>query len=243
MRALQARLVLSKQRGSLTPEEELAVQSPLRKFKSMFPNTPLAKHAPLDVLLTAPSPQPRTLIVRDLGSVQNDWLATEFVLAYFEGSGISPPVSLYPCYQWRRGSFFSEAEENGGREAGGFRTMRWCSSAIAPTYMRSADDAAMSVAWRPDISIDSCIAVGDGIRFPSARCKRRIRRVIVSGRSERETRRTARGRVFLHHVYRAHLSATVTGSEQRSPSIAAERTLSSQFGRSCCLPRSSGYTH
>lgn len=98
MRALQARLVLSKQRGSLTPEEELAVQSPLRKFKSMFPNTPLAKHAPLDVLLTAPSPQPRTLIVRDLGSVQNNWLATEFILAYFEGSGISPPVSLCPCF-------------------------------------------------------------------------------------------------------------------------------------------------
>lgn len=94
MRALQARLVLNKQRGSLTPEDELAVQSPLRKFKSMFSNTPLAKHAPLDVLLTAPSSQPRTLIVRDLGSVQNNWLATEFVLAYFEGNGLSPPVSL-----------------------------------------------------------------------------------------------------------------------------------------------------
>lgn len=38
--------------------------------------------------------------------------------------------------------------------------MRWCSSAIAPTYMRSADDAAMSVAWRPDVSVDSCIPVG-----------------------------------------------------------------------------------
>ena len=97
MRALQARLVLSKQRGSLTPEDELAVQSPLRKFKSMFPNTPLAKHAPLDVLLTSPGPQPRTLIVRDLGSVQNDWLSTEFVLAYFEGHGISPPVSFPLC--------------------------------------------------------------------------------------------------------------------------------------------------
>ncbi|RPD63225.1 hypothetical protein L227DRAFT_573053 [Lentinus tigrinus ALCF2SS1-6] len=93
MRALQARQVLSKQRGELSPEEELAIQSPLRKFKSMFPNTPLTKHTPLDILATAPSPkQPRTLIVRDLGSVQSDWLAREFVLAYFEGKGLSPPL-------------------------------------------------------------------------------------------------------------------------------------------------------
>lgn len=92
MRALQARLMLSKQRGSLPQDEETAIQSPLRKFKSMFPNTPLAKHVPLDILLTAPSSQPRSLIVRDLGSVQSDWLATEFVLAYFEGNGLSPPL-------------------------------------------------------------------------------------------------------------------------------------------------------
>ncbi|KAI0670172.1 chalcone-flavanone isomerase-domain-containing protein [Trametes maxima] len=93
MRALQARQVLSKQRSQITPDEELAIQSPLRKLKSMFPNTPLAKHSPLDVLITAPSAkQPRTLIVRDLGSVQSDWLSQEFVLAYFEGKGLSPPL-------------------------------------------------------------------------------------------------------------------------------------------------------
>lgn len=96
MRALQAHLLLCRQRGTLSPEEEASVQSPLRKFKSIFPNTPLAKHTPLDILLTPPTPdpkQPRSLIVRDLGSVQSDWLAPEFVLAYFEGEGISPPVS------------------------------------------------------------------------------------------------------------------------------------------------------
>lgn len=93
MRALQARMVLCRQRGTLTKEEELSVQSPLHKFKTMFPNTPMAKHAPLDILLAPPEPrQPRNLIVRDLGSVQHDWLAQEFVLAYFEGNGISPPV-------------------------------------------------------------------------------------------------------------------------------------------------------
>ena len=93
MRAMQARQILCRQRGELSPDEELAIQSPLRQLKSMFPNTPLAKHSPLDILATAPGSKPRTLIVRDLGSVQSDWLAREFVLAYFEGNGISPPVS------------------------------------------------------------------------------------------------------------------------------------------------------
>ncbi|KAI8995383.1 chalcone-flavanone isomerase-domain-containing protein [Trametes punicea] len=106
MRALQARQGLCKQRAQLTPDEELAIQSSLRKLKSMFPNTPLAKRSALDILVTAPSPkQQRTLIVRDLGSVQSDWLAREFVLAYFEGKGISPPVSacLFPtCLQGQR---------------------------------------------------------------------------------------------------------------------------------------------
>ncbi|PIL29633.1 hypothetical protein GSI_08270 [Ganoderma sinense ZZ0214-1] len=92
MRAMQARQILCRQRGELSPDEELAIQSPLRQLKSMFPNTPLAKHSPLDILVTAPSNKSRTLVVRDLGSVQNDWLAREFVLAYFEGKGISPPL-------------------------------------------------------------------------------------------------------------------------------------------------------
>jgi hypothetical protein len=95
MRAIQARLVLAKQRGQLSAEQELEVQSPLRKFKSMFPNTPLAKGQPLDMLLAPPEPgQLRTLVVRDFGTVHDDWLAQEFVLAYFEGDGISPPVCL-----------------------------------------------------------------------------------------------------------------------------------------------------
>ncbi|GJE87738.1 chalcone isomerase-like protein [Phanerochaete sordida] len=93
IRAIQARLVLAKKKNTLTADEELAVQSPLRKFKSMFPNTPLAKGQELDILL-APRElsQQRSLIVRDLGSVQSDWLAHEFFLAYFEGDGLSPPL-------------------------------------------------------------------------------------------------------------------------------------------------------
>lgn len=94
IRALQARLVLAKQRDQLSAEDERAVGSPLLKFKSMFPNTPLPKHQNLDILLAPPQPgKPRSLIVRDLGAVQNDWLAQEFFLAYFEGDGLSPPVS------------------------------------------------------------------------------------------------------------------------------------------------------
>lgn len=96
MRALVGRMKLSHMRGTITEEEEEAAQSPLRTLKSIFPNTPLAKYTPLDILLTAPTndpARPRALVIRDMGAVENNWVATEFVLAYFEGPGISPPVS------------------------------------------------------------------------------------------------------------------------------------------------------
>ncbi|TCD70650.1 hypothetical protein EIP91_002371 [Steccherinum ochraceum] len=93
MRALQAQMVLLKKRGLLTQEEEFEVQSPLRKLKSMFPNTAMAKHTPLEVILLAPEPkQTRTLILRDLGALHSDWVSPQFVLAYFEGGGLSPPL-------------------------------------------------------------------------------------------------------------------------------------------------------
>jgi len=95
MRSLQKRLALGRKRGTLSEEEEKAVQPPLRKLKSIFPSTPLSKHTPLDILLTAPPSDPaqtRSLIFRDMGSVDNDWVATEFVLAYFEGDAPSPPL-------------------------------------------------------------------------------------------------------------------------------------------------------
>lgn len=93
MRAIQARLIFCKKQGSLSAEEEQGIQSPLRTFKSMFPATPLDKHQPLDILVTAPSSEPRAVIVRDLGAVQNNWLARELVLTYFEGQGLSQKVS------------------------------------------------------------------------------------------------------------------------------------------------------
>ncbi|KAF9229587.1 hypothetical protein BS17DRAFT_771655 [Gyrodon lividus] len=95
MRALTARIQLAKSRGTLSPETELAVQSPLRKLKSIFPGTAVAKGYPLDVHLTAPTgdpTHPRKLVFLDLGSVESNWVAEEFVLAYFEGDGISPPL-------------------------------------------------------------------------------------------------------------------------------------------------------
>ncbi|OJA18840.1 hypothetical protein AZE42_00821 [Rhizopogon vesiculosus] len=95
MRALAARMQLAHARATVTPEEEAAAQSPLRKLKSLFPTTALPKGTPLDIILGAPSgspSRPRTLIFRDMGSVENDWVANEFVLAYFEGNGISPPL-------------------------------------------------------------------------------------------------------------------------------------------------------
>ncbi|KAI6014167.1 chalcone-flavanone isomerase-domain-containing protein [Pisolithus marmoratus] len=95
VRALTARVQLEKSRGALTPETEFAIQSPLRKLKTLFPNAALTKGTPLDVLITAPTgdkKQPRRLVFRDLGSIESDWVAEQFVLAYFEGDGISPPL-------------------------------------------------------------------------------------------------------------------------------------------------------
>ncbi|OAX44885.1 hypothetical protein K503DRAFT_861161 [Rhizopogon vinicolor AM-OR11-026] len=95
MRALTARMQLAHARATVTPEEEAAAQSPLRKLKSLFPTATLPKGTPLDIILGAPSgspSRPRALVFRDMGSVENDWVADEFVLAYFEGNGISPPL-------------------------------------------------------------------------------------------------------------------------------------------------------
>ncbi|KAG6329688.1 hypothetical protein ID866_9402 [Astraeus odoratus] len=94
-RALTSRVQLAKTSGTLSPEAEFAIQSPLRKLKSLFPTSALTKGTPLDVLVTAPTgdrKRPRTLIFRDLGSVESNWVAEQFVLAYFEGDGISPPL-------------------------------------------------------------------------------------------------------------------------------------------------------
>jgi hypothetical protein len=98
MRALTARMQLAHTRATITPTEEPAAQSSLRTLKSLFPNTSMSKGKPFDIVLLAPlrSPsRPRTLVLQDMGSVENDWVAEEFVLAYFEGDGISPPVSLF----------------------------------------------------------------------------------------------------------------------------------------------------
>ncbi|KIJ21514.1 hypothetical protein PAXINDRAFT_95084 [Paxillus involutus ATCC 200175] len=95
VRALTARVQLARSRQTLSPETELFLQSPLRKLKSIFPSTAVAKGYPLDVHLTAPTgdlTRPRSLVFMDLGSVESDWVAEEFVLAYFEGDGISPPL-------------------------------------------------------------------------------------------------------------------------------------------------------
>lgn len=81
----------------MTQEDAVAVASPMNSLKSIFPNATFAKHQPLDIILTPPNVvQERTLIVRDLGAVTNDWVAKTIMLSYFDGQGNSPPVS-YLC--------------------------------------------------------------------------------------------------------------------------------------------------
>jgi hypothetical protein len=93
MRALQLRMGLAKKNNTLSEEEAQEVSSPMRKLKTLFPNTPIEKHTPLDIYLPAPVPgRPRPLIFRDLGAIESDWVANELALHYLEGA-TSPPVS------------------------------------------------------------------------------------------------------------------------------------------------------
>lgn len=78
LRALQARMSLALKSNTLSQQDAELAQSPLRKLKALFPNTPLAKGDILDIVLNPPPTKPgqqRTLTVRDLGVVESDWVA------------------------------------------------------------------------------------------------------------------------------------------------------------------------
>ncbi|KAJ7456642.1 chalcone isomerase [Mycena latifolia] len=93
LRALQGRLVAGQKQGTITQDDAQEVAGPMRALKTLFPNSPLAKHASLDLYIPTPVPgQLRPLIFRDLGAVQNTWVATELFLYYFAGTGASPAL-------------------------------------------------------------------------------------------------------------------------------------------------------
>jgi hypothetical protein len=97
MRSLHARMKRAREGGKFTAADEMSVQAPMLTLKSVFPNSPLPKHTPLDILLSPPSSDgsiPRVLIFRDLGGLKSDWVATEFMLAYFQDNPPSPAVSF-----------------------------------------------------------------------------------------------------------------------------------------------------
>lgn len=95
VRTLQKRQWISQQAGELSSDEQLKLQAPIGQLKSAFPNAPLVKGAPLDLLLTPPdSKQPRALIIRDLGVIQNGWVAQELFLSFFDEQGNSAAVCL-----------------------------------------------------------------------------------------------------------------------------------------------------
>jgi len=100
LRALQARLSTAAREGAISDDVVSEASSSLRRLKGLFPNSNLAKHTPLDIHLSAPiGNRQRILRFRDLGYVENDWVATEFMLHYFEGAGPSPPVLSSPHFQ------------------------------------------------------------------------------------------------------------------------------------------------
>jgi hypothetical protein len=96
VRTLQARQRLAHQSGKLSSDDQLALQAPIAQLKTVFPNAPFVKDTPLDIVLTPPDPkQPRALIISDLGAIQNEWVAREFIMSYFDAQGNSPAVCLH----------------------------------------------------------------------------------------------------------------------------------------------------
>ena len=94
VRTLQTRQRLAHQAGDLSSDEQLALQAPISQLKTVFPNAPFVKDTPLDIVLTpSDTKRPRALIVQDLGAIQNEWVAQELILSYFDGQGNSPAVS------------------------------------------------------------------------------------------------------------------------------------------------------
>lgn len=93
VRALEKRQWITQQAGELSSDEQLKLQAPIGQLRSAFPNTPMVKGTPLDLVLAPPdSKQPRALIIRDLGAIQNGWVAQELFLSFFDRQGNSPAL-------------------------------------------------------------------------------------------------------------------------------------------------------
>lgn len=96
VRALEKRQWIAQQAGELSSDEQLKLQTPIGQLRSAFPNTPMVKGTPLDLVLAPPdSKQPRSLIIRDLGAIQNGWVAQELFLSFFDRKGNSPAVCFH----------------------------------------------------------------------------------------------------------------------------------------------------
>jgi hypothetical protein len=90
VRALEKRQWIAHQAGELSSDEQLMLQAPMGQLRSAFPNAPLVKGTPLDLVLTPPDlKQPRALIIRDLGAIQNGWVAQGLFLSFFDEQGNS----------------------------------------------------------------------------------------------------------------------------------------------------------
>ena len=96
VRALEKRQWIAQQAGELSSDEQLKLQAPIGQLRSAFPNIPMVKGTPLDLVLAPPdSKQPRTLIIWDLGAIQNGWVAQELFLSFFDRQGNSPAVCIH----------------------------------------------------------------------------------------------------------------------------------------------------
>lgn len=95
VRTLSLRLNQTIRDKGIDEDAGLAASTSIRKVKTMFPNVSLNAGEYLDVLLAPKvSGKPRVAIFRDLGTVEDEFTATEFFLQYFKGQEPTPSPPL-----------------------------------------------------------------------------------------------------------------------------------------------------
>ncbi|KAJ9124217.1 hypothetical protein QFC22_001015 [Naganishia vaughanmartiniae] len=92
-RALLARQKRAVQEGKLKPEDEERIDAAIQQFKSFFPSSSVPKGKELLLVKTAQNSLAVEFEGKTLGTLQNAWVATEMMAAYFANKNvISAPL-------------------------------------------------------------------------------------------------------------------------------------------------------
>lgn len=92
-RALLARQKRAAQDGKIKPEDEERIDASIQKFKSFFPSSSVPKGKELLLVKTAQNSLAVEFEGKTLGTLQDAWVATEMMVAYFANKNvISAPL-------------------------------------------------------------------------------------------------------------------------------------------------------